>query len=629
MITYNESTLRLFNSLVVPDEATNHTQSANLIAETVSRGYVLSPKINAKPSTLQDVENVIGLSVEKANASFHKSWHKVAFAPSIQLLLEQLVHYITTYGHEWQGIYDERFVYIPKERLDLPHITSDIKLVYINAITVDELQDKIVELLTSGIALSKKSVEDVLTIVKQSGINLSDVAEDVKNREVKTALYDYYSISPSNPEEWLRFAIYKLTGETLVIKNKYLISKIVQADGLQRRYLDALVESAPKNLASIFLRYKPLFLAMKKVSRDKGFFNKLRKDANYLHRPLAVNYLNSVTEQISNFKLNMVQLDNALNNAATVWQKIKLSKALQNRLHPSSSVAYQVRNGKGYVKDFAWYGDNSLTREALDTVLESLAKDLSKKVANRIVYIPEYIEYALPSSEKQFVGNFPVGTSVTVDYDMIVGIHWFNSEGDAYYSRVDLDLSYLDMTGKKTGWDASWRNEEMLFSGDVTTAPRPNGAQESFYIKSHDSAGSFQVNFFNGRTVDNKIDAKIFVAKAGDFRHNYVVNPSKILAQAQVSLDNRQTTLGFLDGQEFYFYGMSLGSGISVRNSAHQGKLRRYLFDTSVNTIKLSYLLRLAGAVVVGKEPVEYDDYIDLSPNNLDKTTLLDLFVNG
>ena len=96
---------------------------------------------------------------------------------------------------------------------------------------------------------------------------------------------DYYHIVPTEPVEFLRHVISKLTDQSLLIKNKSLIEKIKQSNG---KFLDELMTKAPVDLGSIFLRYKPLFLAMRSISNHKRVFNRLRRDAKTMHRPLQV-----------------------------------------------------------------------------------------------------------------------------------------------------------------------------------------------------------------------------------------------------------------------------------------------------------------------------------------------------
>ncbi|GAG61286.1 unnamed protein product [marine sediment metagenome] len=79
---------------------------------------------------------------------------------------------------------------------------------------------------------------------------------------------------------------------------------------------------------------------------------------------------------------------------------------------------------------------------------------------------------------------------------MIFGVHWENVGS----GQIDLDLSLLSPTTGKLGWDAGYRSEsgDILYSGDVTTAPKPDGATELFYVKKQlKDEFIFFVNYYN------------------------------------------------------------------------------------------------------------------------------------
>lgn len=620
----NASTLRLFNAVQVNEKRELYFSprvTNAFLKRTIKNGYVLSPFIYPTDELLDTIEEYVGLSGEKANATFHKSWKVVEDSSLEELILQQIVHYITTYGFEALGIYREEFVYIPKEVLELPEIKEDIPLVIIKAMTPLEILDAILAL-GSKIALSKTTLADIMVIVQNNEYS-SFFVEKIGNRELKSLLYEHYGIVPSEPTEYLRFLVKKLTGETLLIKNDYLIEKIKTSDG---KVLDSYLKKAPSSLGTIFFRYKPLFLAMKSISKDKKFFNNLRKSANTLHIPLKEDYLNSVTSQITKKKLDYKTLQSFLGNA-NIYRKIRLAYALNFRLHAGSSIVYKIRNGSGWVTDFAWgNGSNEIAEDALFIVKSSIAEDIEKNVSGKLIYIPKQIHYALPATEKQFVGNLPSGTFATVEKDMIVGVHWFNTKRE----RVDLDLSLMDATGKY-GWDGFYRNSgrDILFSGDITTAPRPYGATELFYMKNGQSEPkNVFVNYFNF-DPNEIVECKFFLAseKMDSTRmgKSYMIDPSKIVAYANLSIAEHQTVLGLVVNNSLYFSKASIGNTFTMRNVEMAEKAREYELAKTVNPIELSDILSLAGAEVTNEKPEDDVEYINLSFETIDKTSILKL----
>jgi len=624
------ATLRLFSAV----EVNKAQQEINILKieestfpVTIPRGYFVQPQIELTIPLIDAIDSIVGISGEKANASFHKSWKIVQDSSMEDLFIQQIIHYITTYGFESLGIYSESTVYIPNEKLELPGIKDDISLVVIKAMTNYEILDKIVELGSSGIALKQETLDDIMTIIKVNKYNHLFIG-GIKNRELKALLYDYYDIVPSDPVEFLRHLISKLTDESLVIKNKYLIDKIKASNG---KFLDELLKKAPDDLASIFFRYKPLFLAMKSISNNKTFFNQLRKKANTLHKPLPEDYLNSITAQIKQGRLDISVLKDRLKKA-TIWRKVRLAYALKYRIEYTESIMYRVRNGKGWAEEFGWLKTNEVI-DSLNVVIDSIVDSVSKNVKGKTIYIPDSINYALPATEKQFTGNIPTNSYVAVPEDMIVGIYWKNLPN----YRVDLDLSML-AAGLKVGWDSSYRigrddDEEydIMFSGDVTDAQLPNGATELFYIKKDMNVPYLlNVNYYNF-SEDHPVSCKIIIASESpsNFGENYMVDVNNIITMANVNIDKHQDTLGLVYNVEgenrFYFTNVFLQNKITSKNSDVTEWTRKYLINKAKYSISLKDILEKAGTKVVNEKPTETIDFINLAPEALDKVTIIDL----
>ncbi|WP_330203125.1 hypothetical protein [Cyanobacterium sp. Dongsha4] len=621
----NKATLRLFSAIEV-DNKQKKDLPESLLVRTIQNGYILDSTIQPTEELLNTIESIVGISGIKANSAFHKSWQIIQDSSIESLVTQQIIHYITTYGFESLGIYREDAVYIPKEILELPNITDDIPLVVIKAMTAEEILNSIVKL-ADGIALAQETLDDIMEIVKGHNYEKSFV-EKIGNRELKALLLDFYGIVPSEPVEFLRHLISKLTDESLLIKNKYLIDKIKQSNG---KFLDTLLKDAPEDLASIFFRFKPLFLAMKSISHNKTYFNQLRKKAKKQHKPLPEDYLNSITSQIKYEKLNLETLAQKLKKA-TIFRKIRLAYALKYRLDINDSIIYRVRNGRGWATEFDyewWYVVKDKTQQALEIVINSIVEDVKRNVEGKTIYIPRNIHYALPATEKQFTGYFPTGTYVVTQEDMIVGIHWTNTKKN----RVDLDLSVIGESGK-IGWDADYYSEEkeVLFSGDMTDARAPDGASELFYLKqASQETRILMVNYFNFVKGD-KVEAKILVAqeKPDNFRLNYMVDVNKIIASANITITKIQNILGIIVNinkeNRVYFANISIGNSVTSGNYQQSQQARNYLVTKLVNSLELRTVLTMAGAKIIDEIPEDKEEeYINLSPEALDKTTIINL----
>ena len=634
----NKSTLVLFNAIQVKSELPKgHSKNKEILKRCFQNGYILDKCIRLTDKLLDEIESVIGISGEKANTSFHKSWGKVQDTPMEQLVLEQMMHYLTTYGYEAMGIDGPTF--IPVEELNIPDVKR-IPITFIKGLTSLEILEKIVKLGTS-VALKQDTLDHIMKIVVANDYNSIRIRNnfsylwlsEITNRELKTLLMEHYDLVPSEPVEFLRYIITKLTGNSLLIKSGKLISELGEPNKVKTRNLDRMLKSAPTDLASIFYRFKPLFLALKKVSNNKRFFNRLRKDAKKQHVPMPVDYLNDVTNQLKKGELDLRELT-IVADRSSIFRKIRLAYALNYRLNNPTSIVYKVRNGKGFAKEFSWNGEVGLgneTTQTLHIVLESIIDDLTPKVFGKLIYIPSNVHYALPATEKQFMGNFPSGTYISVPEDAIIGIHWTNT--DTY--SVDLDIATISVNGKM-GWDGGYRDEELLFSGDIVTAPLPNGATELFYIKKElEHSNIMTVNYYNFNE-DQPVDCKVLIAheKADEKRFvkkNYMVDPNNIIAQANIVIDKKETTLGLIkrvdNETRLYFSNVSTGNKISSRGDEISNLTRNY-FETSVsNPLLLNDLLKKAGAKIIDNRDdiPQSTEYLDLSPEALDKNTIIDI----
>lgn len=622
-----KSTLRLFKALPIESKVeVDKDRLAELMEQTIPLGFVFEPVFSSRTFAhiIKEVNDLYGRNPEELNSSFHKSFSKVRDASISQLAFEQAIHYLTTYGAEMVGVYNQDSVYIPAERLDIPELKEDIRLVVIHGFTKEELKVKLLELLSSGIALSEQSVEDAIDVAQYVEMDVKEV-ELVTNKEVKAALYDHFDIVPQNPVEFLRYVVYRTTGKTLLIKNKELIELLKQGtnSGLVKYFNTYEKLYGLEKLAEIFYRFKPIFLAMRTNSSLKRSINKIRRLAKTHHRPMPEDLLNSITYRLKTRNAPDADVFRKAMADTNVFRKIRLAYALKFRTTDSESIVYRIRNGKSFAKEFSF--ENKHSAETLyKGVLTYIAEDIRPNVEGKSFFIPKGLTYALPASEKQFTGDIPSGSFVELEEDMVVGVHWLNTG-----KRVDLDLSLVNLQGK-IGWDSLYRDgkREILFSGDVTDAPGTKGASELFYIgTSDDSSWLLSLNYYNYRLGD-ECPFKLFVAQSDpeNIEKNYMVDVNKIVTASNSSLDKKQTLLGIVKTSEqskrFYFVQTGLKQCVSYHGSEYSEHTRRFFLNYYTNTITLNEMLELAGAKIVNEMA---EGVIDLSPEAVDKTTFINL----
>lgn len=626
-----KSSLNLFKAVLVKGTSfVTKEQFKELNGGFIKGGFVFSPSVlaeytgDALDKLVKEVTVLYGKDGADLNKSFHKSFAKVRDASMEQLWFEQAIHYMTTYGFEQMGFFSQESVYIPAEELEVPEVKEGFKLTVIRGLTKEELKAELLDFLSTGIALKEATIKDVLDVATFVGITESE-AQEVKNKEVRIALYDYFNFVPSNNLEFLRYMVYKITGMSQIIKNPATIETIkakftISHEGMLVKYVNTYGE---EELAKLFYRYKPVFLAFRKTANTKKLINSIRRSAVANHQPLREDLLNSLTAKIKRGdKVNAKELSVALEGVNT-FRKARLAYALKYRTEDRDGILYRVRNGKSYATKFE--NKNKEGAEYLyGEVLDAIVRDITPNVEGKTFVIPEGLVYALPTTEKQFIGNVPSGSYTEVGEDMIMGVWWSNVPRH----RVDLDLSMSNLNGK-IGWDGNYRGDDTEFSGDVTDAPAPKGVTEVFRI-GNKTEGLWLVNLNFYNFTDVKVPFKLFVGSDNTaISSHYLVDPNKLKLVVDSEFNGeRQKTLGIIYADEntrrFIFAETTFDKLASSRHTDYSQYALDYIKSYYTDVIDLNQLIVKAGGTVVSEVPEE-EEYVDLSIEALDKTTIIDL----
>ena len=683
--------LRLFKCYEFNDTfvKNNDDDKNKLMEQGLKHGILFEdPSYNIPPEIVIGCIDMYGIKPEEWNNTFHKSFKTVIDTPINVLVAQQLIHYFTTYGLESLDLYNKDLVYIPAEKLEIPEFEGNIKLVVIHALTKEQIHNKLIDLLSSGIALSRQTIDDIIVLVDY--IDEKDV-EKVKNREIKNILYDMYNIVPKNNIEFLRYLIYKTTNETLLIKNKTMINKIRNCDKeyaykLFNQYITKY--GSEIELAKIFLRYKDLFLAYKihdddtkykKYQRDMNkLINRLRKLSNKYHECIKESILDKLTtfDDYSEYCENKETIMNSLNDI-TIFREIRIINSLKYRVKlvndnidaKKSSILYKIRNNKVFatkLKNIPTDEQIHIYKEIITKLEKHLINRLELNFKNKTFYIPENIKYTLPTSEKQFIGNLPIGTKIILPRhkNMIIGVFWTNLDNE----RVDLDLKAMNEQ-EEIGWNASYYNarNSVVFSGDMTDAPKPNGATETMLISSNVENSVYTLKLNNFTRNKATVPFEFFVAGTSDdigihkedwLSHNYTINPNDVLISfknafyndinssyintsltlGQVSIEDNSIIISLMDFEDM---SKSVSSMDNVNWHIHNyNKLYR---DAQLCLDDI--IIKCGGKIVTTKEIEEYIligndengeaiykkqikpvDY-DLSLETLEKDTLINLLI--
>lgn len=638
-LEFQKALLALDNVVMWDDEdVVVMTENYRSFTELLGKGILLLDENNAPFSGYISARIVEAICdryevSNRLNNPFHATWDKVANADYRQLIVEQALHYLSTYGREAFGL--SAAPVVPTESFQFPdNQPLPVESLTIMRVVDAEVANDIVEhTLTTVAAPHKNDMVFYNTYCE----NTTLLPEKVKSNELRTLLYTVKNLYPEDEDEFVRYLLYRSTGSTLVIKNKKTIKTIkdvMKDEKIEHFVLTGFQKANLSKLARNFLRLKPIYLAFK-TPDTASYINKIRRLADTYHKPMS-------DLRVANLSNLFYQGENG--KAKKVIEKMSMRELIKvrnftnmNRIYQGSVIeAYNIRNGKIHLEEGKDRTVGFVGADVMDEVLvQELCNRTNHKLDGKIFFIPSYIDYCAPVSEKQFIGNIPYGTKFSFPNTVSLGIFWENYKNE----RTDLDL-HLTTPSNAFGWNGSYRDGKrtVLYSGDMTDAT--NGAAEAFYANYSklDEPYILSANNFTGMPdvpfkficTESRFEASR--QRSWNAPSTCPIDISKTLFPP-IDLkfkDTNSQTIGFGHRNTFYFYGGELNSGIIPDRS----KYREYmdaLYARTSTSMSLRVLLLMAGARVVtesGYEQLTDEEkarVVDLTPSALTRTTLIDL----
>ena len=566
--------LRLFGKELRQDVKTDTKIFNRVNGGAIKKGYLVT-----MGACTEDTVAYLDEIDINPNSTFYAAWEDVLSKNRIELLMDQLYHYASTYGTNYEGT-----PYIPNNiDIDLPY--KELKV--IDTISLEEAQHRILTMVYSSMPMKDNTLDDIITVIRGLSISYLVDIDTIQNRELKLRMYELQNTVPSNPEELVKYIVYRATGSTLVIKSKEAIAKL---KGGFISLSDFINKDNISEISSIFYRYKAIFLALKHTHNGNAeIVNKLRRLAKRNHKPMKAPFWNTCFEQTL---FNIAKYGDGLSN----FKKIALINTINARFAniDSDYKPYIIRNGKIFIKE----KEQHLSPEEVQKysqiraiLYESLLRSIKQKKLT--VKYNHSINLTMPTSEKTFIGNYPMYSSIKMDIDTIIGIYWREDWG-----AKDLDLSFVEAGSfTKIGWDANFSTANIIFSGDMTSA-KPE-ATELLYFKSDlgiSEGGLIRVNNYNGE--DNS-KFNLFVAKEKieerNFKKNYMCDPNNIILRAECFMDSKDKFLGITYDETFYLATLRFGDNITSKGSEIADGYSEYISRSAKSMLTLNDVLKDAG----------------------------------
>ena len=480
------------------------------------------------------------------NSTFYKSWQDITSKTRWQLFLDQVKHYASTYGTNFKGdIWTPEHGFLP----EFPY--KELKV--LEPITLEELKVEITKLAYSNVAMSADTLTCIQDIIRELKVSLD--IENIKNRELKLRMIPM-NYQFKNGQECLLWILWKWFNISMLVKNKETFTQIRPESSM----LPVLIKNK-EVLASVFYRNKDVFMQFKKCKELCHTINVIRKLATKLHKPMKQSDWLRLEEMSQMDRINLF-------DHASIFKLVQMYNVLSN-----PTGYYVIRNGKAFYKETA-------IRKVTDSIITELLHTIVNKIPKvESVTLPKGIELAMPTSEKNFIGEVPLGSTVDcAKKNTMIGIYWRNEWG-----AHDLDLHVFTIDGHAVGWNAEYnKDREVIFSGDMTSAD-PEAA-EVIWFKNQPIDSIVSVSRYNGA---NKYAYNIFIAQesATDFNKNYMVDPRNIIYKTQMNFENKSdVTLGYFKDGKFVFHSCNVGYGLVP--SGWRQKILNHLVNCSYLTVR-------------------------------------------
>lgn len=608
-------------------------------------GYIVEPN-----ACTEDVYAYFKDQEYNPNSTFYKTWADVCGMSRLELLIDQIIHYTSTYGTDFT-VSDRG--YVPNENIDLQPIVDFDEYTLIKAVTPREMFDKCVNILKSGIALKNTTSEalvdyvyeffngcmnDTITDNKITLEEFRNMLNDIKNKEALVKLCNKCGIYPSNNIALLRYMVYLTTGDAMLIKNKSVLGLIKSNNNLNSilSIWLKLTDNDLRNLSKVFYRFKPIFLAFKNNNTSHDI-NKIRRYAKKYHMPLKVGFWESLFD--SEKSIDEVT---SKANELSAFKCVSLIQACKERMQENDNTLYLVRNQKIYLRKGYKSSKYSTTYLALihDVLMNRLISILNEKSTKevmiadietegidaivtiekvqKVVKIPSEINIALPSSEKSFVGNYPYGTSYKLQKNNFIGIYWRGEWG-----TQDFDLALIDEYGHKIGWNASYynQNKSVVYSGDMTYA-NPDAAEVLSILDESNLKAVVKVNQYRGN-ANSKY--KFYFGqfnKATILHENMMVDPTTVKLSTMINVDQKEQCIGLISDGNITLMNVKSGNRIVSHASKIQLDIINAYAEKAKTFINAKDVFEAAGFKVVDET---YQGDVDIDLVTLKKDSLISL----
>lgn len=578
----------------------------------IKSGIIIEPLVPVTNEQRDELERLYKFDFAAANSTFYKKFADRMGRDWEQVLVERLFHYLTTYGEFGDTMYE------PNELDKSVFEYANKTMVKVQALEKDVVKEKLQILVNEPLALPTKDIEEFVDTLMN--YNITEVKG---NKEIQIALANKKHIALKDPHLFLRQLIHLITNKTELIKNKQfyktLDHNLAQNESICEK-INYLLNLYARNygvceLAKHFRPNKKVWLIIRKYMENKRVINEVRRKANKVkvnHTQKTILELTSqeVTEKIQN--MNTYQLVKTYNY---LTEKMNIDKETRINNTGRYYQTYKIRNGKVFIQDEAVI---PIDPYRILFLLQVICKELQNRYSNlnKTVYLPESkINIAMPTSVKNFIGSYPMYTSIDIPNQINIGIYWTTG--------YDLDLHGISATGRHIGF-YSERDRNVVYSGDMTHLNQYGMAAESMLIKDT-RVDSYT---FNMSPFSRPDEYFIYIGDLGDVTRKDFETRNDIIKPSELLFFNKVTNiepLTFLTTFEDRAVLSNFKIGGILPNEATSQLIIESVLRKSKSALQLEDFLRLTGATVIREKENLPEEYIDFSPEGISVSSFTDL----
>lgn len=569
--------------------------------------------------------DVYGLTELQLKSSFYKTWQEHDDRGELGRFVDQMLHYIGTYCF---GVcLEPNDVELTEDDRVMKHFIT------IEVLEKKEIVNKLTNLFESGIALESQDIDAAIAAF----IDYSLTNVNLKNKEMMIRLARDYAIMPKDASYVIRIMYDIATNGAQYIKSRRALRAVEfalkQGDSRyygfeqfeqKRRELLRQVSSVLVNavatygideLGKTFRQHKATWLVFRKYmdKYDRSLINKIKRASEKNHiKGHTETYATMDEKSFTKFVKN-----------ATIYQLVTIINYF-NRLETETDYElYRVRNGLPFVKDVSnrKVADCSMRRAFVEN---EMRERYATKFADQKWYLPKGLDVKMPTSMKNFVGEYPMYTSYEVDGDnqqLQFGIAW---AGDHPHQHVDIDLHAVSASGNHIGWN-SRHASGMTHSGDMISVNAFGLAAE--YVKINrqiaDDVILLNMSVFSSAKHLDKIhviigDGKVngeklrSIQESKHILHRFVFNPAEVTNGSTFAacVDNKIVLTNFVTNSRIPNVELQSAMANSIQRS----------IDTSMSLVEFA---RIVGIDVVEEQVEGAFDFTNVSRS--DFTDLLAL----